>query len=65
MDEERNDKGTGDGDGEIETPYTKSRKLWRDYLAGKLGADELSKRLGQYEDTGKEIKELFNGKECK
>jgi len=56
MDKERADESTGYG---FENAYTKSRKLWKLYLEGRLTADELSERLGEYEDIGKEIGDLY------
>jgi len=64
MDEERTTESTGDG---FEDAYTKSRKLWKLYLGRKLTADELSERLGEYENNreAEKLKELFNGEDCK
>lgn len=64
MREERIDNSTGYSDGEDEA-YTKSRRLWKLYLKGKLTAEQLGESLGGLgEDTKGEIGDLY-GKECK
>ena len=59
-----------DGTGKLDDErYTESRKLWKDFLARRISADELAAGLKKYEYktvTLKEvniIQELFDGRE--
>jgi len=57
--EERDDDSTGYSD-----PYTESRRLWQEYLKGRITSDELAERLGEHTkgDEVEKVRDLFNGK---
>ena len=60
MGEERNGTGTEDSD-----PYTESRRLWQEYLKGRITAEELERRLIRHairEDI-ETIKDMFEAEE--
>ena len=61
MGEERNGTGTEDSD-----PYTESRRLWKEYLKGRITSDELERRLGEHieGDEVEKVKDLFEGRIC-
>jgi len=62
MGEERDDNSTGDGNDEIETFYTNSRRLWKLYKAGKLNYAELVQSLGELGEDNKIIGDLYGTK---
>ena len=61
MDEERNDKSTGNGN---EDAYTKSRELWKLYLKGKLTAEQLGESLEGLGEDNKIIGDLYGKDKC-
>jgi len=44
--------------------YTESKRLWKEFLSGRLSASELAEGFRQFEDIGgaEEVRDFFDGR---